>query len=820
MRTRSVVAVLALLALPAFGAGRQYVLEPQHVLTDVDRQALAAKGLSVIRALPSGRYLVRLAPDATVDTNDVRVRALTHLTAEKKVQASAYRVASQGRGFASLNVIFSDDVPFEDAKAAIEKAGGALDDVLATDFLPPQRIRARVPSENLTTLAADERVLTVYSGVQYKPRAYNQTQQNAADVTPLRNAPYNLDGTGLVLSYFELGPGDANHPEFSGRLINEYNCTGSSDTSCNDSGNKTHATHTGGTLIAAGVNNGESRGVAPKATLHGYRALCGSQTECGARAGADWLATKQNTLKNISSVADNNSWGVILGWDQDASTRAWTWYGFDEAIGGYEITNAALDAAARVNGSLMVHSAGNEAQTGGPQAAPFAHQHVDDNFNVIAGETFCYSNDGSGTDCPAPPTCSAGPTHCEIVRHPFHVPFGSVGLLACPKNILTVGATDNNRNIASFSSRGPTRDGRVKPEIAAPGVNVLSTTPNNTYGIESGTSMASPLTAGTAALLSQLWSRTFNTAAPPVALKTLLIAGAQDVGNPGPDYTYGFGFLDGKASADFIVNDGGSGKRIRVDNISQGGQYEVALSLASAQNLRVVLGWADPEVFLLGDQFADKTLVNDLDLKVIDPNGNTVLPYVLDGNNPTAIATRGVNTADNTEEVEIANAPAGSYRVIVTGTTVPTAPQQFVLIGNGDIGTAVPACTDPNEPNDTPTSAFGYLSSGVPTKGKICGQTDVDYFRVRSNTSNPITVNVTTGDTAVRVSFIGPSVAANTVDIGPNSTGSVQTALSPGISNADVLFKIEPIGTVGANSQYTVTATYTYNLPQRRRATK
>jgi len=834
MRIRLAAVVLVLLAVSAIAdeqpraagradrerplAGRHFLLQPQHVLSDAERAELAAKGCVVLRPMTNGRYLVRLAPDSTVDGNDIRVRSLEPVTAERKMQASAYRAASQGRTFATLNVIFNDETSFEDARAAITEAGGALVDVLATDFVPPQRLRAKVPSANVMKLAGDERVLTVYGGAQYRGVSHNQTQATAADVAPLQAAPYNLNGDGLVLSYFELGPGSAAHQEFGGRLIVEFTCRVTGDTTCTDFSNQAHATHTGGTLIASGVDP-ESKGMASAATLHGYRALCDGLTECGPNAGTDWLAIKEKTLKNIGAVADNNSWGVVLGWNRESGN--WIWYGFDEGIGGYEFTDASIDKAARVNGALMVHSAGNEALVGGPQTAPFAHQHVDDLFKVIAGETFCYSADGSGTDCPT--TCSAGPTHCETARHPVHTPYGSVGLLASPKNILTVGATDLTKNIANFSSRGPTRDGRVKPEIAAPGTSVRSTLPGNSYGNESGTSMASPLVAGTAALLFQQWKRTFNGATPqPVAIKTLLIAGAQDVGNPGPDYTYGFGFLDGKASADLIVADGGSGKRIRIESAAQGAQFEAPMFITAVQNLRVVLGWSDPEVLVLGDEFIDNTLVNDLDLKVIDPNGNTVLPYILDKTQPAQAATRGVNTVDNTEEVEIPNAASGVYRLIVTGTRV-TSSQQFVLIGNGEVGTAVPPCVDGNEPNDTQTAAFGYLPSGQPTVGKICGASDVDFFKVRTNSNDPIRVTVAAGDTPLRVTLSSSIVPPATMDVPANGTNTVETSLgnlpSP-LPTADVFIKIEPIGTVGANATYTTTTTYTFTPPARRRAAR
>jgi hypothetical protein len=68
---------------------------------------------------------------------------------------------------------------------------------------------------------------------------------------------------------------------------------------------------------------------------------------------------------------------------------------------------------------------------------------------------------------------------------------------------LTVGAVDREDRLAGFSSRGPTPDGRAKPDVVAPGVDILSALPGGGYGTESGTSMATPHVAGVVALL---WS--------------------------------------------------------------------------------------------------------------------------------------------------------------------------------------------------------------------------------------------------------------------------------------------------------------------------
>ncbi|HMS33678.1 MAG TPA: S8 family serine peptidase [Ignavibacteria bacterium] len=114
-------------------------------------------------------------------------------------------------------------------------------------------------------------------------------------------------------------------------------------------------------------------------------------------------------------------------------------------------------------------------------------------------------------------------------------------------NVFCVGAVDGNTAgtpIASFSSRGPSICGGsgtllIKPEVSAPGVNVRSLVPGNSYGLNSGTSMASPHVAGCIALLKQ--------AAPNLTgkqLKAILFTTCTDLGTPGEDNDYGKGLVN------------------------------------------------------------------------------------------------------------------------------------------------------------------------------------------------------------------------------------------------------------------------------------
>lgn len=809
---RVLISLILALAVPNLSAAwnpersaraRHYIVDATRALPD---------GAVVVRPLSGGRQLVRVAPGVAVGP------AFQHLRAEDKIDRRALRAASSARTFVDVSVQFHDDVPFDTARTVITGNGGALENALQFKFDVAARVRARVPSANLLELAADERVLIIFGTPRLRPALDNRTTAAIQGVAAVHQAPYDLTGEGVVLSFFEFAPADASHRDFQGRLITHL--------SGSDSGDIEHATHVAGTIIAAGLDSlgGAAKGMAPSATLHQFSAR------------GDEVFSAKEDLTTFQSVADNNSWGYVLGWCGAPSCEGWVWDDTEEYYGAYDSFYVApLDRIARSTGVLFVHSAGNDAEKVGPQSAPFAHQHTDENGEIITG-TFCYSANGSGTDCPAP-TCTAGSApgifggpFCEVQRHPqiiaeLPAPFGSLGLTASAKNSIAVGAISaqpNNpgsRLIASFSSRGPARDGRVKPELVARGVSVYSTLPGGAYGSKQGTSMASPAVTGMAGLLTQQWRRTFAGETPHGSvLKTLLIAGAEDVGTSGPDYTFGFGMANVKNSVDLVIADGAAGRRIRRAAMDQGGSFEVPVSVASGQALRVVLGWSDPEVIIFpSDGLATQTLVNDLDVKVITPSGTTVLPYVLDKTQPTAAATRGVNTVDNTEMVEIANAAPGQYRIVVTGSRITAqAPQQFVLVSTADLEAAAPPCID--EPNNSQAAAQA-LSRGATVSGRICDSSDADFFSFVSNEQGTVSVTITAGDTALRATVTSTATAPASVDVSGGTSRTVNVPFS-GAAATTFFVRVAPVGAVGSEGTYTVSADYPFNPGARRRAVR
>ncbi len=254
--------------------------------------------------------------------------------------------------------------------------------------------------------------------------------------------------------------------------------------------------------------------------------------------------------------------------------------------------------------------------------------------------------------------------------------FGTVlGAYQSAKNVISVGNTTENDSIHYVSSKGPVTDGRIKPEITAQGRHVWSAWGGSTYIPNTGTSMSSPAVAGGLALLYQHYRQLHAGANPRNGLmKALLCNGATDLGNAGPDYTYGFGWMNLLRSAIMLENN-----NYFTNSIATAGVQNYPLTVpANTAQLKVMLYWNDTAASAL----ASHTLVNDLDLEVIDAS-NTYLPFILDTipanvNNP---ADTGRDHINNIEQIVIQSPAAGNYTLRVKGTAVTLNPtQEYFLV--------------------------------------------------------------------------------------------------------------------------------------------
>lgn len=276
--------------------------------------------------------------------------------------------------------------------------------------------------------------------------------------------------------------------------------------------------------------------------------------------------------------------------------------------------------------------------------------------NVL--HVFASGNDGTMT-CPPYPTGYAT----------------VVGGYQAAKNVIVVGNGQKDYVLNGGSSKGPIKDGRVKPDITAIGSAVYSTKGPDTYLSAYGTSMASPQVAGAAGLVQQHYKRTHSGAYPTSLLtKTLLMNGAMDIGNPGPDFMYGYGMMDVNRSLKAIDNGWYTAGSIT----NAANQTPVTISVpANTAQLKVMLAWHDAPASPL----AANHLVNDLDLKVTDPSSSVHLPFILNANyaHVTDNATTGADHLNNAEQVVITNPAAGSYTVGVSGYAVPSGSQAYVV---------------------------------------------------------------------------------------------------------------------------------------------
>jgi len=239
------------------------------------------------------------------------------------------------------------------------------------------------------------------------------------------------------------------------------------------------------------------------------------------------------------------------------------------------------------------------------------------------------------------------------------------------KNVLTVGAIDTLYGAAVFTSRGPVNDGRLKPEIVATGVNVFSTRHLFGYERSSGTSMSGPIVAGVATILNEQYRKSNGGALPQASLiKAVLCNTAEDLGNPGPDFTFGFGNLNARRAAEAIESN-------RFFISSAAPSSNTITVPVNTRRLKVMLYWADTAAA----PNAASQLINDFDLTVVAPGNITHQPLILDTTpaNVNSNAVEGVDRINNIEQVVIDNPVAGNYDLNVSAFALPYGAVEYVV---------------------------------------------------------------------------------------------------------------------------------------------
>jgi subtilisin-like proprotein convertase family protein len=566
---------------------------------------LRATGATVLGYAAQNGYIVHAAGDALVRVtelvgSDPTVRAATALRSSDKVErgAAGGRVAVQTVGGA----------PGRAARREAAGEGRELASELSAVHVRTQFLD--LSEAEVADLAADPAVVAIEpAGI---PELHDERGAQIVAGNLTGNAPSGPGysawlatkgfgapfGFAIDVTDSGLDRGDTTtvHPDLLGRVSYAHDYT--LDPDATDCGG--HGTNVAS--IAAGLGSAAGQdaqgfkhglGVAPFAQVGASKVF-----RCNGAPAAVNYATLTDDAYAGGARISNNSWGI-------------------SNFGGYHAASQTYDALVR------------DASAGTPG-------------NQEMVEVFSAGNDGDGNGDPLDPKGDEG--------------YGSVTSPGTAKNVITVGAAEGVRgsgtdgcgvtnggadsaaDIINFSGRGPTQDGRMKPDLVAPGTHITGASPqhagytgagvcdksftgNTFYSLVSGTSQATPHVAGAAALLRDWWVRNIQPQAPsPAMTKAVLVNSAVDLagGDSGkggqipsaPNTDEGWGRVSLGAALDATQREY-SDQETTLDATGQNvlRSYSVA---DTAKPVRVTLTWTDPPpATVTGNAF-----VNDLDLEV------------------------------------------------------------------------------------------------------------------------------------------------------------------------------------------------------------
>lgn len=438
----------------------------------------------------------------------------------------------------------------------------------------------------------------------------------------------SLEGDGMFVGVWDGGYARRSHVEFGNGQTPSVSRVTFPDTPSPNPATDTHGTHVSGTVGARGVN-ASAKGMAPKVALRSYN--------------WNFDQAEVTTAAANGLLLSNHSYGVAI-YDNSGQMQVDAW-----VPGCYNNEAKAWDDLMfNAPYYLMVASAGNEGSSsyvGGlaPGFDKLTQEKNSKNNLVVA---------------------NANPTVNPIT--------GAMTSLV----------------INASSSQGPSDDGRIKPDIAADGTNLFSTSDESdtAYVTFSGTSMASPNTTGTLVLLQQHYHNIHDVFMRAATLKALVCHTAlDDAAKAGPDPKFGWGFLNARASAETITAASNNQALVLESNLATNGTYTMSFVADNPTEVKATIAWTDPSgPDRSGLQnSALPALVNDLDLR-ITKDGTTYFPYKLQLENLNAAAIKGDNVVDNVERVDVASPTTGTYTLTVSHKgTLTNGNQNFSLILTG-----------------------------------------------------------------------------------------------------------------------------------------
>ncbi len=512
-----------------------------------------------------------------------------------------------------------------------------------------------------------------------KPRLFNDkaARTNMMNVTnawkALSSGGLGLTGSGQIVAVADTGCDKGSktdtHADFAGRVVAGYGWTnGAYKSSASWADLDAHGTHVCGSILGSGAkSSGQYKGMAYEAQL-----------------------VMQGMWEDLGGLPDNVQDLFKQAYTAGARIHSDSW-GYGTNVAGRYVYDA-VDADGYMwtnQNFLAVFAAGNDG--------------IDKNSDGVI--------DAGSVSCPG----TAKNVLCVGAAENYRSSGGyaastyggkwSSDYPADPVKSDKISQTNAPQGIVAFSGRGPTQDGRYKPDIVAPGSDIVSVrsraasdtgwgvnSANTNYLYMGGTSMATPLTSGTMALVRQWLVDRKGINEPMAALmKALLINGARDM-TPGqygtnqyqevtarPDRSQGFGHVNLYNS---IEPGDGNFLVFATNKLTTSANFttNIAVGQANAGTYRLTLVWQDYP----GSSGSSKALVNDLDLTVTSPSGTVYYP-------------NNLGKADHTNNVEFIKftaAETGTYSVKVNGYSVsktsPNGGQPFALVMRGPQTSADP----------------------------------------------------------------------------------------------------------------------------------
>ncbi|AFV23191.1 KP-43 peptidase [Methanolobus psychrophilus R15] len=612
-----------------------YIVQFNGPVLEEWKGELAGTGAVLFDYVPNNAFVVRMDPaqKEQVDSLDF-VKWTGEYRASYKHQINTGKVATLSMSpssydAADLIVLLFDE---NENRNILGKIISLDADIVESS---PRILRVRIARDRINDLAAIEGICWIEEYAV--PVVFNDVAAGIVNVNPVHEN-YGLNGTGQIVAVCDTGLDTGVNDEFihediRGRILNIFDLVG--DGAGDQHG---HGTHVTGSVLGNGaLSGGQYKGMAHEALL----VFQAAGTAGGELTGipADLNVLFQQAYDEGARI-HTNSWG----------------YTYDD--GNYSLNSWQVDTFMWNNPDMLIlFSAGNQGKD------------LYQKYGVIDPDSI--TPPATAKNC-----LTVGAS--ENYRPTLTNTYGSQWSFTV-NPLYSDLIANNTEGIAAFSSRGPTDDGRIKPDLVAPGTQIISIRSSLTgtgHIRMSGTSMATPLVAGAAALARQYYTEIEDLSSPSAALiKATLINGAHDM-TPGqygtgnyqeiegrPDYSQGWGRVDVENSLFpeypkvTAYHDRNAGL---VTSQSWNTDYDY---IKDGEPLRATLVWTDYP----GSPASGKALVNNLDLSVTGPEA-------------TYQGNGAPESLNNIEAVELESTSPGSYQFTVTGENIPQGPQPFALV--------------------------------------------------------------------------------------------------------------------------------------------